>query len=85
MRRKSEPCLKNQRNDAGPVKYKIGRKMVLHVLKPDVVYDEWECVHESKDKKGIGNPSVEDLEFLVRNSCQQCDPIRLACGCTGYY
>lgn len=85
MRSKGEPCLKDQRNDAGPVKYEIGRKMVLHVMELDMIYDEWECVHESKDKKSIGNPSVEDLESLVRDSRQQCDPIRLACGCAGYY
>lgn len=58
---------------------------MLHVLKLDMVYNEWECVHEGKDKKSIRNPSVEDLEFFVRNSRQQCDPIRFACGCAGYY
>lgn len=85
MRRKGEPCLKDQRNDAGPVEYKIGRKVVLHVIKPDVIYNEWECVHECKHEKRIGNPSVKDLESLVRNSRKQCDPIRFACGCAGYY
>lgn len=57
--------------------------MRLHVVPPNVVHDEWKCVQERKEKEGIGDPSVEDLKSLVGNSGQQCDPIRLCCGCTG--
>lgn len=58
--------------------------MMLHVMPPDVVYNEWECVQERKDKKGVGNPSMEDLKPLVRNSGEQCNPISLARSCAGY-
>lgn len=50
--------------------------MLLHIVPVDVVYDERERVHEGKDKEGIGNPSVEDLESLVRNACEERDPVR---------
>ena len=83
MRCKCKPRLEDQCNDAGPVEDKIRSEVVLHVMPPDVVHNEWECVQERKDKEGIGNPSVEDLKSLVRDSRKQCDPVRLTRRCTG--
>lgn len=57
--------------------------MILHVMPPNVVHNEWECVQERKDKEGVRDPSVEDLKLLVRNSSEQCDPVRLTRSCTG--
>lgn len=82
MRRKGKPGLENQGNDAGPVEDKIRSEMVLHVMPPNVVHNKWKCMQERKDKEGIGNPSVENLKSFMRNSCEQCDPVRLGRGCT---
>jgi hypothetical protein len=83
VRSNGQPGLENERNDAGPVEYEIGSEMGLHVMRPNVEHNEWECMQERKDKEGIGNPSVENLKSLVRNSREQCDPVRLTGGCTG--
>ena len=56
--------------------------MLLHVMPPNMINNEWECVHERKDEECIGNPSVEDLKSLVGDSCEQCNPIRLSRSCT---
>lgn len=53
MRRKGKPRLENERNDAGPVEYEIRSKMGLHVMRPNVEHDKWECVQERKDEEGI--------------------------------
>ena len=82
MGREGEPRLENKCDDAGPVEYKIRGEVFLHVMPPNVVHNEWECVQERKDEKGIGYPSVEDLKSLMRNSREQCDPVRLGRGCT---
>jgi len=42
--------------------------MLLHVVPMNMVDNEGECVHECKDEEGVGNPSVEDLESLMRDS-----------------
>lgn len=57
--------------------------MMLHIMPSYVVHNERKGVQQCEDKEGIGNPSVEDLKFLVRDSCEQCDPIRLTRSCTG--
>jgi hypothetical protein len=43
--------------------------MLLHIVPVDMVYNERERVHERQDEEDIGDPSVEDLESLMRNSC----------------
>jgi hypothetical protein len=80
-----QPRLEDNRNDAGPVEQKIRGEMLLHIVPVDVVYDERERVHEGKDKEGIGNPSVEDLESLVRNACEERDPVRFTRRCTTHH
>jgi hypothetical protein len=42
--------------------------MALHVMPVNVIDNEGKCVHEGEDKEGVGDPSMEDLESLVRNS-----------------
>ena len=70
-RRKGKPGLRNEGNDSSPVKENITfRNLFHHVMKPDVVHNEWERVHERKEEKGIGDPSVENLQFLVGNSSE---------------
>lgn len=51
-------------------------------MEPDVIDDEWEGVHERKDEEGIGYPSVEYLELLMRDAREERDPVRLRRGRT---
>jgi len=37
-------------------------------------------VHEGEHEEGVCSPSVEDLDFLVRDSRDEGDPVCLACG-----
>lgn len=78
---KGKPGLENQRNDASPVKYSAAhRHLHDHIMEPDVVDDEWKGMHERKEEEGIGGPSVEHLEPLMRNSREERDPVRLGRG-----
>lgn len=78
MGHKGKPRLKKECDNAGPIEYKTRSKMRLHIMPPNVVHNEWKGMQERKDKKGIGYPSVKDLESLIRNSGKQCNPICLA-------
>lgn len=49
-------------------------------MKPDVIDDKWEGVHERKEEEGIGGPSVEHLELLMGNSREERDPVCLSRG-----
>jgi hypothetical protein len=81
VRSKGKPRLEHKRNDTSPVKYQAHRDLHLHIMEPDVIDDEWEGVHKRKKEEGIGGPSVEHLEPLMRNSSEERDPIRLGCSC----
>ena len=54
-----------------------------HVVESDVVDNERKRMHQSEDEECIRGPSVKDLEFLMRDTRQERDPIRLAGSCTG--
>ena len=78
---KGKPSLENQRNNASPVKYSaVHRHFHDHIMEPDVKDDEWESVHERKEEEGIGDPSVEQLQLLMRNSREERNPVRLTRG-----
>jgi hypothetical protein len=82
MGRECKPCLNKDCDNAGPIEHKIISKVMLHIMPPNMVYDEWKGVQESKDKEGIGYPSVENLKSLVGDASKQCNPIRFARSCT---
>lgn len=80
-RRKSEPGLEHNSDNAGPVfKYVTDGDVVNHVMVSDVPNDERECMHKRQDHEGVCDPPMKHLELLMGHSCHQGDPIRLACG-----
>jgi hypothetical protein len=83
VRRKGQPRLEDQCDDAGPVEEEIASELFFHVMPTNVVHDEGECMQERQDKESVGNPSVENLKSLVRNSREKRDPVCLTRGCTG--
>ena len=84
MRHESEPCLKNKSNYARPIEQQAFGKMGLHVIPMNVVYDKWECMKQGEDEKRIGDPSMEDLEPLMRNTGDQGDPVSFTRSGAGY-
>lgn len=44
----------------------------------DVADDERKSVHQRQDEESVCNPPMKNLELLMWNPCQQCDPICLA-------
>lgn len=82
MRSKSKPSLKNKCHNPSPVKQSTHHSNFHnHIMKPDMIDNEGKSMHKCQEEKGIGRPAMEDLKPLVRNSCEKCDPIRLACSC----
>jgi hypothetical protein len=65
MRCKSKPCLKEKSDNACPVKEQTPGEMLLHIMPPDVVYNEWKGVQKSEDEEGVGDPTVKYLESFV--------------------
>lgn len=47
-----------------------------------MINDEGERMNERKNEEGVGDPSVEYLQPLVRNAGEERDPVRLARRCT---
>lgn len=45
----------------------------------DVVDDEGEGVDQCRDEAGVRDPTMEDLELLVADTCDRRDEITLAC------
>lgn len=82
MRHECEPCLTNERNDAGPIEQQTLREVHLHVMPMDVINDERKRVQERKDEESVGDPSMKDLEPFVRYTCEECNPASLACSST---
>jgi hypothetical protein len=39
-----------------------------------MVDDKRKGVHQCKNEKGVGDPSVKHLELLMRNAGKKCDP-----------
>jgi hypothetical protein len=79
VRCKGKPRLKNNCYNTCPVEKETRTEMVLHVMRPNMNHDERERVHERQYEEGIGDPSVEHLKLLVRDTGDQSDPIRLGC------
>lgn len=83
MRGEGEPCLEDERYNAGPVEQGTHhRDFHDHIMEADVVYNEREGMHQSKKEKRIRRPSVKDLNSLVRDPGRKSDPIRLTRCCT---
>lgn len=78
MGRKGKPSLQNDGYDAGPVKYQAHFKLHDHIVKPDVKDNKGKRMHKREEEKGVGYPSVEHLELLVRDTREECDPVRLS-------
>ena len=79
MRCESKPGLEDKCNNACPVEEEAHLYLHHHVVKSDMVDDERKGVHERKNKKGVGDPSVKHLKLLMRNPSQKGDPTCL-CG-----
>jgi hypothetical protein len=84
MRHKGEPRLTDDGDYARPIEEQALGEMALHIIPVNMIYNKWECVHQSKNEKGIGNPSVEHLEPLMRHTRKQGNPVCLACSGTEY-
>lgn len=77
MRRKSKPSLQNDGYDAGPVKYQAHLKLHDHIVKSYVKDDKGKRMHKCEEEKSVRYPSMEYLELLVRDTREECDPVRL--------
>lgn len=77
MRCKSKPGLEDEGDNACPVEEEAHLHFHHHVMKSYMVDDKRKGVHQCKNEKGIGDPSVKHLELLMRNTGKKCDPARL--------
>lgn len=83
VRHESKPGLRYQCDDTGPVEKKTRSEVHFHVVPVDVVYDEGKSMQKRKDEEGVADPSVKDLETLVRYAGDEGDPICFRCCGTG--
>ena len=75
-RHEGEPGLSYQGNNSGPI-YNARTPLLFHVSFIYVVDDEWESVHQCQDEHGPSDPAVEYLKFLVGNTSQGTNHVRL--------
>ena len=59
-RRKSQPGLRQQRHNTGPV-HDRAIPLLDHVTLPDMEYDEGKSMHQSQQIETIGDPAVKRL------------------------
>lgn len=82
MRCKCKPGLKNERDNASPVDEGVHHGHLHdHVMESNMIHDEGKSVHERENKERVCSPAVKNLDLLMRDSCRERDPIRLACCC----
>jgi hypothetical protein len=79
VRCKGKPRLQDNCYNTSPVEKEIRTEMRLHIMRPNMEHDEGERVQERQGEEGVSYPSVEHLKLLVRDTGEQCDPIRLGC------
>lgn len=79
-RRKCEVCLREQRHHARPVE-KRSVPALVQAADLAIVDDERKRVQERAHEKGVRDPPVEDLQFLVADPCDEGDEVALPCRC----
>lgn len=65
VRCKGKPSLEDDGDNACPVEEETHLHLHHHIMESYMVDDERECVHQRKNKKGVGYPSVEHLKLLM--------------------